>query len=334
MRAFVTGGTGLLGNNLVRQLAEQGWQVRALARSAEKAARMLGGLANVEIVEGDLGDMGKWAGRMDGCDALFHTAAYFRESFRQGSHRSGLEQTNVANAIRLFELAEKYGVGKIVHTSTNATIRKRPDGEVSVESDRMEPDEALNPYGRSKAVGDLAIEEFSRSHRVPIVTVHPAWMFGPGDAGPTGSGQLVLNFLGRKLPGSFPSGIDVVDARDAAAAMIRAADRAPGGERYILSAHYTSLEELFRILEKVSGVWGPAKKYPLPLVYFSAWMSERIASWRNKETALSVEELKVMTERKRTSGAKAVRELGLAYRPLEETLRDTVAWYRESGMGS
>lgn len=101
-----------------------------------------------------------------------------------------------------------------------------------------------------------------------------------------------------------------------------------------MSAHYTSLEELFRILEKVSGVRGPAKKYPLPLVYFSVWMSERIASWRNKETALSVEELKVMTERKRTSGAKAVRELGLAYRPLEETLRDTVAWYRESGMGS
>lgn len=332
MRAFVTGGTGLLGNNLVRLLAEEKWQVKALARSAEKAEMMIGGL-NVEVVIGDLMNVDSWAHHMKDCDVLFHTAAYFRETFRRGDHWTNLEKVNVINTVRLFELAEKHGVGKIVHTSTNATIRKRHDGKISDESDQMNPDEALNLYGKSKVVGDQEIEKFARKHRIPIVTVLPAWMFGPGDAAPTGSGQFVLHFLSRKLPGSFPSGIDVVDARDVARAMIQAAKTAPGGERYILSAYHTDLEELFRILQKVSGIQGPSKSFPISMVYLSTWFQEKIAAWRNRETDMSVDELRVMTEMKRTSGAKAIRDLHITYRPLEDTIRDTVEWYRLKGMG-
>lgn len=330
MRAFVTGGTGLLGSNLVRLLADNGYQVRVLARSAIKAEKLLGGL-NVEIITGDMMDIEPWAHYLKDCDVLFHTAAYFRESFRRGDHWAHLQKINVTHTVKLFEYAEKYGVGKIVHTSTNATLRKRGDGMPSDESDRMNPEEALNLYGKSKVVGDQEIEKFARDHRTPVVTVLPAWMFGPGDSAPTGSGQLVLNFLSGKLPGSFPSGIDVVDARDVAYAMIKAAESSMGNERYIISGHYTNLEVLFAILQSVSGVQGPSKKFPLPMVYLSTWINDRIAALRNKETDLSLEELRVMTERKRTSGAKAIRELKVTCRPLEDTIRDTVNWFRANG---
>jgi len=331
MRAFVTGGTGLLGSNLVRLLVENGWQVTVLARSAKKAEAMIGGL-QVEVVTGDMMAVDAWAHRMENCDVLFHTAAYFRETFRSGDHWTNLEKVNVTQTVRLFDLADKHGVGKIVHTSTNATIRKRKDGQISDESDRMNPDEALNLYGKSKVVGDQEIDRFAGHHRIPVVTVLPAWMFGPGDAAPTGSGQLVLNFLRRKLPGSFPSGIDVVDARDVAAAMIRAAVSASGGERYIISAHYTGLDGLFRVLQNVSGVPAPSRNFPIAMVYLSTWLNERIAALRKKETDLSTEELRVMTERKRTSGAKAIRDLQITYRPLEDTMRDTVEWFRRNRM--
>ncbi|MCR2806019.1 NAD-dependent epimerase/dehydratase family protein [Paenibacillus soyae] len=330
MRAFVTGGTGLLGGNLIRLLADQGYQIKTLVRSAKKAETLFGGL-NVEVITGDMMDIEPWAHHLKDCDVLFHTAAYFRETFRRGDHWTPLHKVNVTQTVRLFEYAEKYGVGKIIHTSTNATIRKRGDGRPSDESDRMDPDEALNLYGKSKVVGDQAIDKFLREHKTPVVTILPAWMFGPGDSAPTGSGQLVLNFLSRKLPGSFPSGIDVVDARDVALAMIKAAESSVGNERYIISGHYTNLEELFAILQRVSGVQGPSKKFPLPLVYLSTWINERIAVLRNKETDLSIEELRVMTEMKRTSGAKAVRNLKAAIRPLEDTLRDTVQWFRANG---
>ncbi|WP_165972117.1 NAD-dependent epimerase/dehydratase family protein [Paenibacillus piri] len=327
MRAFVTGGTGLLGNNLVRALTEKGWQVKALARSLSKADRLLRSL-DVELVEGDMMDVDSWANRLSGCDVLFHTAAYFRETFRNGDHWTNLEKVNVIRTVRLFELAKLHGIGKIIHTSTNATIRKREDGRISDESDLLNPHETLNLYGKSKAIGDLAIEALARKHRISVVTIMPAWMFGPGDAAPTGSGQLVLNFLNRKLPGYFPSGIDVVDARDVASAMIGAAETAPGGERYIVSAYHKSLEELFRIMEQVSGVKSPTRKYPLPMVYMSTWLNERIASLRQKETDLSVGELRVMTEMKRTSSAKALKELQISFRPFEDTIRDSVEWHR------
>ena len=332
MHAFVTGSTGLLGNNLVRLLASQGWQVKTLSRSAKKAEMMIGKL-DVEVVIGDLMDIESWAHHMKGCDILFNTAAYFRETFRKGDHWTNLEKINVKNTIRLFELAKKYGVGKIIHTSTNATIGKRKDGKISDESDLLKPDETLNLYGKSKVVGDQAIEQFTRQHRMQVVTVLPAWMFGPGDAAPTGSGQMVLNFLSRKLPGSFPSGIDVVDARDVAFAMMKAAESAQSGERYILSAYHLGLDDLFSIIQEVSGIEAPSKRFPLSMVYFSTWINERIASLRNKETDLCIEELRVMTEMKRTSGAKALRDLNITYRPFEETIRDTVEWYRTNEMG-
>lgn len=327
MRAFVTGGTGLLGSNLVRLLVDHGYQVKTLVRTAKKAEKLLGGL-NVEVIAGDMMDIEAWAHHLKDCDVLFHTAAYFRETFRRGDHWTLLKKINVTHTVRLFEYAEKYGIGKIVHTSTNATIRKREDGMPSDESDRMNPDEALNLYGKSKVIGDQEIEQFSQDHRTPVVTFLPAWMFGPGDSAPTGSGRLVLNFLARKLPGSFPSGIDVVDARDVAHAMIKAAESPISNEQYIISGHYTNLEELFAVLQNVSGVQGPSKKFPIPIVYLSTWINERLAALRNKETDLSLEEFRVMTEMKRTSGAKAVRNLEVTFRPLEDTIRDTVNWFR------
>lgn len=133
MRAFVTGGTGLLGNNLIRILVDNGHQVTALVRSAKKAEIILGGL-QVEVVTGDMMNVESWAHHMRDCDVLFHTAAYFRETFRRGDHWTPLENVNVTQTVRLFELAEKNGVGKIVHTSSTSTIRKRKDGKLSDEA--------------------------------------------------------------------------------------------------------------------------------------------------------------------------------------------------------
>jgi len=79
MRAFVTGGTGLLGNNLVRALLAEGHSVRALVRSRTKA-HLLDGL-DVELVEGDMGAVPEFSAALDGVDVLFHTAAYFREYY-------------------------------------------------------------------------------------------------------------------------------------------------------------------------------------------------------------------------------------------------------------
>lgn len=109
MNAFVTGGTGFLGNNLIRQLLGRGYTVRALARTKEKARTVLAGL-DIEIVEGNVQNIPGFAARLEGCDLLFHTAAYFSEFFQPGDHRPTLEAVNVTGTVRLLEAAERAGV--------------------------------------------------------------------------------------------------------------------------------------------------------------------------------------------------------------------------------
>ena len=83
--AFVTGATGLLGNNVVHALLKRNIKVKALVRSVEKARKQFGDLP-VELVEGDMLDVGAFSHALEGCDALFHTAAYFRDSYKGGKH--------------------------------------------------------------------------------------------------------------------------------------------------------------------------------------------------------------------------------------------------------
>ncbi|AJY74198.1 SDR family NAD(P)-dependent oxidoreductase [Paenibacillus beijingensis] len=327
MRAFVTGSTGLLGNNLVRLLIQQGYEVIALARNAEKAKRMFGE-TGPRIVVGDMNDVEAFAPEMAGCDVLFHTAAYFREALGSGDHWPMLEKLNITNTVRLFELAEQQGVGKIIHTSSNNTISKRPDGKPGNESDVAQPEKTVHLYGRSKVLGDRAIAAFMKTHDIPVVTVMPGWMFGPGDAAPTSGGRFVLDFVNGRISGVFDSGFDVVDARDVATAMIIAASHVKGGERYIVSGHYTSLTELCRELETVTGIKAPSRRVPTAMIYFIAWMTERIAAVTKREANLTIDAVRVLTQKNKTSSAKAMKELRIRFRPLTETLHDTAQWYR------
>src|SRR5258708_4945254 len=100
MRAFVTGSTGLLGNNLVRTLLRAGYEVLALARSKEKARRELGD-TKARIVVGDVRNVAEFAYELRGADVIFHTAAYFREYYTPGDHSDAVEATNVRGTLEL-----------------------------------------------------------------------------------------------------------------------------------------------------------------------------------------------------------------------------------------
>src|SRR6187402_100124 len=98
MRVFVTGGTGLLGNNLVRALRAQGHEVRALVRSRKKADALLAD-SGAEIVVGDMREVSGFEGALSGMDAVAHTAAYFREYYGPGDHAASLEDINIKGTL-------------------------------------------------------------------------------------------------------------------------------------------------------------------------------------------------------------------------------------------
>ncbi len=330
MKAFVTGSTGLLGNNLVRQLLEQGHEVKGLIRSPKKAERLLGDL-DVELVKGDMRLVIEFAPDLAGCDAIFHTAAYFREYYQPGDHVRQLEEINVHGTIELMTEAARHGVPTFVHVSSAGTIGLKPDGSPGDENTPPAPVAESNLYFRSKVNGDAEIRAFRRQHPdMKIVEILPGWMWGPGDAAPTAAGQMALDFLARKIPGIVEGGTSLVDARDVAAAMIAASERGRSGERYIVGGRYYTVERVLRGLETVSGVRGPRFKLPHALVMAFALFQETWSRMTGKEVLITREGVRTLNAKLAVTSAKAERELGVSFRRLNQTLRDVVRWYKQN----
>jgi dihydroflavonol-4-reductase len=331
--AFVTGSTGLLGNNLVRELVAAGTPVRALARSREKATRQFGDLNAVEIVEGDMTNVTGFADALGGVDVLFHTAAFFRDNYTGGSHWEELHKVNVEGTRAVLQAAYDRGIRRVVYTSSIAVLDGPKGAHVN---ETMLRDEAnADDYYRSKILAEREVIAFLQSHPDMHATiVLPGWMHGPGDAGPTSAGQFTLDFVRRRLAGIIPATFSVVDARDVAAAMISAAERGRRGERYLAAGRYMTMAEIVKVYERVSGVKAPTRKVPLFLLWPMAAASEAFARVSGRKVLLSLASVRLILregERTRFDHSKSERELGLIFRPVEQTLRDEIDWYRVHG---
>jgi dihydroflavonol-4-reductase len=164
--------------------------------------------------------------------------------------------------------------------------------------------------------------------------VLPGWMIGPGDIGPTSSGQVILDFLHRKLPGIPPATFSVVDARDVAEALWLAAHKGRRGERYLAAGRYMAMSELVAKLAQLSQVPAPKFAVPTPLLFAMGMTTELWARLTGKPALISLANVRLMRQelnRTHFSNEKSKRELGLTFRPIEDTLRDTISWYIENG---
>jgi dihydroflavonol-4-reductase len=333
MRAFVTGATGLLGSNLVRALIEQGHEVRGLVRSLDKAKTVFRDV-ELDLVTGDMTDIPGFASKMSGCDVLFHTAAYFREYFQPGDHKGMLEKINVQGTIDLLIAAEKRGVQKAVHISSAGVIGRKPDGgpgdEASLPDDRM----TSSLYVASKVQAELAIGRFLKERALAVTMVLPSWMWGPGDWAPTASGKFVLDFLKQKLPGVIDGGSSIVDVRDVANAIIRAADVGKSGERYIVGGAYLDFAGILATLERVTGVPAPKRNIPYALSLAVGAGAETWARLTGTKTLITLAGVRTMHAKNSVRSDKAIRELSATFRPFEDTVRDEVAWLRSHGYTS
>ena len=327
MRAFVTGATGLLGSNLVQTLLEHGHEVRGLVRSPEKAQRVFPG-GKVDLVTGNIHDVATFDAALAGCDALFHTAAYFREYYQPGDHKAMLEKINVQGTIDLLIAAEKRGIKKAVHISSAGVIGRKPDGSPGDEN--TPPDElaSSNLYFASKVQAELAISRFLKERSLPVTMVLPSWMWGPGDWAPTAAGKLVLDFMKQKLPGVVDGGCSVVDVRDVAQATISAAHLGRSGERYIVGGTYHDIADVLATLERVTGVPAPKRKIPYALSLAVGAGAETWARLTSSTALVTRAGVRLLHAKNAVRSDKAVRELSATFRPFEGTVRDEVGWFR------
>lgn len=330
---FVTGATGLLGNNLVRELLARGYTVKALVRSMAKGEQQFKGLANVQLVIGDMARVDAFAASLQGCDTVFHTAAFFRDNYKGGSHWKALEKINVTGTRDLLQEAYRAGIRRFIHTSSIAVLNGAPGTSIDETCLRAEAD--ADDYYRSKILSDRVVLSFLETHpQMHACMVLPGWMWGPADMGPTSSGQLVNDVVNGKMPGLIPGSFSVVDARDVAAALIAAARYGRRGERYLAAGRHMTMRQLVPALGRRAGVKTPARQVPTPVLYALAAVQEIYGRLTGKPVQLSMATLRLLIrEEHRThfNHHKSEQELGLSFRSPDLTIMDTVAWYRDHG---
>ena len=321
MTTLVTGGTGYLGSALVRQLVERGEKVRVLARPTSNTQHLeeLG----VDIARGDILDPATLPGALHNCDVLYHAAALYD---LWGLDANDLMRTECDGTRNVLEAAQQAQLDRIVYTSTAVAIgeRKNHVGDETTQHRGY----FLSAYERAKFEADRIVQTYI-DQGLPIVTVNPAGIYGPGDLKPTG--RTVVDLLNGRVPALFTGATSIVYLDDAARGHLLAAAKGRIGQRYILSAHTASLKDLGREIGRLGGVRVP---FTIPAAMASpyAFAGEWLARFTKRPPVLSRDTFRLVAHGFRVDGSRAKDELGLEYTPLEDGLRAAMQWYWEQGL--
>jgi dihydroflavonol-4-reductase len=325
MDALVTGGTGFVGANLVRELLREGATVRVLARPGGDR-RALAGLP-VEIVDGDLLDPASLRRAVSGIATVFHAAADYRLWVPDARV---VYRTNVDGTRALLEAATSAGVRRIVYTSTVGALGIPRDGTPGTEETPVSLADMVGPYKASKFLAEDVARESARAG-APVVIVNPAAPVGPWDVKPTPTGQMIVDFMRGRMFASLDTGLNVVHVRDVARGHLLAAQKGRIGERYILGHANLSLREIFGLLAAITGRRPPRLTIPYAVAWLGAACMEGGARLTGRVPQVSLTAVRMARKRMFFDPAKAVRELGLPQTDVRQALQDAVEWFREHG---
>lgn len=328
---LVTGGTGIVGAHVLLALAETGCDARALARPTadrDLVARMFrhyhgdAGMdlyARVHWVEGDLLDPHAMLDACSGVRHVYHAAAVV--SFAPGD-AAHMQSTNVGGTAALVDAARESGVERLCHVSSTAALG-RPASGAANEDTPWNVDLAVSPYARSKYDAEMEVYR-GIAEGLDAVIVNPCVVLGPG--APGRSSMALAERLGRGTRFHPPGSNAVVDARDVAAAMLRATVDGATGRRYVLSGENLSYRMLFQLYAEAYGL--PMPQHVLkPWMLQAAWRLEAMRSMFTGSKPLVTKHTVASSLSQRSYDASRVRsELGVTFRPAEESVRNVVRW--------
>jgi dihydroflavonol-4-reductase len=331
-RVAVTGATGLLGGAVVAELLSRGIEVVAIVRNAPRARRLLGECAGLHLVIGDVLNARALEPALNGADAIIHTAAYFREYYQPGFDAALLERTNITAVGELIGAAENAHVPVFVHISSAGTLRSTTPQQLADEDTPPGKSSIRNRYYASKVRAERFIESLhdTRSARVPVVV--PGWMWGPGDAGPTASGQMFLSVANAAMAAVPRVSAHIVDARDVAVACVRAAE-VGHDRRYVVAGRRHELPAVCAQIARLCGAPAPRTLAPR-LALAASGVVQRADRLRHRPPLVTTRGTRVLLEidRQWISSARAQAELGITFRPISDTLSDEALWFRHHGL--
>src|SRR5438093_566961 len=324
MKQFlVTGATGFLGGHVVDKLLANfpHIRVRILCRGGNRWPAV----DRVETVYGDILDVAVVERVTRGVDGIFHMAGFVT---RDLSRYSELFDTHIRGTKNICDAAIRNGSPRVIVTSSSGTIAASPVPVMHDEDSPFANDVAAHwPYYLSKIYQEKLALAFHENHGLPVIIVSPSLLLGPGDERLSSTGDIQL-FLNRKIPNVPAGGLNFVDVRDAAGAIISAMESGVAGRRYLIGAYNMRMKEFFETLERLSGIKAPKFEMPESWSRTGGGALRRLYRIVGREFPVDDTTIEMAYRFWYFDNTRARLELGLNPRPAETTLRDTIAYIR------
>jgi dihydroflavonol-4-reductase len=325
MTTLVTGASGFLGSHVARLLAERSERVRVLLRASSQT-KLLEGVA-VERISGDLRDPASLDKALAGVSTVYHVAADYRLWARDPRE---IYESNVQGTRNLLDAAERAKIEKFVYTSTVGTVAVPRNGILPDESIDTSINEMIGAYKRSKWLAEQEARKAAAAG-LPVVIVNPTTPVGPGDAKPTPTGRIIVDFLNGRMPAYVDTGLNFVPVEDAAAGHLLAAERGRAGERYILGGDNVTLKQALEMLSQVSGRPSPRVRVPHLLALGAAYADAALSRLAGREPQIPLDGVRMARHNMFVNTEKARAELGFRPGPLTPAFERAVRWYESNG---
>ncbi|AEE50006.1 NAD-dependent epimerase/dehydratase family protein [Haliscomenobacter hydrossis] len=331
---LITGGSGYLASWIVKYLVEAGYYVRTTVRSL-KDERKIGHLRRIaaagpgrlEFYEADLMRHGDFNTPMRGCEIVIHTASPFLLGKINNPQQQLIDPALEGTKNVLYSASEIKSVRRVVYTSSAVAIyaeareiMDQPKGTFTEQNWNLISDLQYDPYAYSKTLAEKEAWVIAQSQKQwDLVTINPTFLLGPTLSGRTDN--VSISTIQQLMNGELRQGapqlyFGVADVRDAAQAHLLAAFTPEASGRYLISAQTMSILEMAEIMRDHFG-----EAFKLPKKPISNWLLYLIGPWLGFNHRFLRGNLGYVPQ---FDASRSIEELGLSYRPVEETIVDTV----------
>ncbi len=321
MRIFLTGGTGYIGKVLVRRLAAEGHEVRALVRATSERGPLEA--AGAALFVGDIRDRITMREGMSGADWVIHAAA---EVAMEGAAET-FRGANVQGSENVASLASKLGVGRFLSVSSVAAFGGSPD-DGSPADETMAPRDPPSIYSETKLAGEKAIREWAK-RGLRVTTVFPSLVYGPPGK-KEGANSILRQILLGRMPaivgGDRKTSWVFID--DLVDGIVRTMERGSVGGGYLLAGEIVTLRGLFEKIHALGGAPPPRFELPLGLARATLPILRGLARLRGRKASFTSGQLESLARHWAFSDEKARRELDWHPRGLDEGLGATIPFLR------
>ncbi len=321
---LVTGGTGFLGSYIIKQLVDNGYEVRAIRRNDKLPFWISKEIIDkVKWIDGDILDVVALEDAMEGIDTIIHSAAIV--SFAKKDWKK-MYHVNVEGTANVVNIALEKNVRRLIHISSVAAVGRTASGGHVNEEKKWEESNANTQYAKSKYKAELQVWR-GISEGLEAVILNPSTLLGYGDWSSGSCGIFKNVFEEFKW---YSQGINgFTDVEDVAKVVLLFVENSITEERFIVNGDTWSFKKLQDTIADAFGKKRPAKK-TTPFLMALAWRMEKFKSWfTGKKPLLTKESARVAQSQTWFENDKILKALpGFSFTPLEESIKQACKLYK------